>query len=158
MPADTRPAFIDFEASSLDLIDGYPIEVGLCLADGSVHSWLIRPHQLWQDWSDNAEAIHCITRERLAQEGGPVADVTAHLNRLLAGPVFFDAWTFDGFWLHRLYRAAQATPPFQLESVSMLLDQSQVKHWAGVRHQVIADRSEERRVGKECRCGGSRYD
>src|SRR5690554_174596 len=59
--------------------------------------------------------------------------------RVLSGQVFCDAWTFDSFWLHRLYRAAGETPAFQLESISMLLDQTQVRHWSGVRQQVIAE-------------------
>jgi len=54
MMIDDQPAFIDFEASSLDLIASYPIEVGVCLANGEVRSWLIEPHVLWQDWSDSA--------------------------------------------------------------------------------------------------------
>ena len=47
MQPDSCPAFIDFEASSLDLIASYPIEVGLCLPDGALHSWLIRPNRQW---------------------------------------------------------------------------------------------------------------
>ena len=139
MQPDSCPAFTDFEASSLDLIASYPIEVGLCLPDGALHSWLIRPNRQWQDWSDSAEAIHGITRSRLEQDGRPVAEVVEQLNGLLSGQVFCDAWTFDSFWLHRLYRAAGETPAFQLESISMLLDQAQVRHWSGVRQQVIAE-------------------
>lgn len=139
MNPDASPAFIDFEASSLDLIASYPIEVGVCLPDGTLHSWLIRPYQLWQDWSDSAEAIHGISRARLEHDGRPVDEVAQQLNQLLSGQVFCDAWTFDSFWLHRLYRAAGATPGFQLESISMLLDPSQVRQWSGVRQQVISE-------------------
>ncbi|SFR66107.1 hypothetical protein SAMN05216203_2313 [Marinobacter daqiaonensis] len=133
------PAFIDFEASSLDLIASYPIEVGVCLADGSLHSWLIHPHVLWQDWSDTAEEIHGITRDTLIEEGISVRRVAHHLNELLSGPVFCDAWTFDSFWLHRLYRAADMRPAFQLESVSMLLSPAQIQRWSAIRRQVIED-------------------
>src|SRR5690554_592644 len=59
--------------------------------------------------------------------------------RVLSGQVFCDAWTFDSFWLHRLFRAAGETPEFQLESVSMLLNPAQVRQWSGTRQQVIAD-------------------
>jgi len=139
MNSDSSPAFIDFEASSLDLIASYPIEVGVCMPDGSLHSWLIRPHVLWQDWSESAETIHGISRTRLEQEGTPVGEVARALNRLLPEQIFCDAWTFDSFWLHRLFRAAGETPEFQLESVSMLLNPAQVRQWSGTRQQVIAD-------------------
>lgn len=139
MNPDFRPAFIDFEASSLDLIASYPIEVGICMPDGALHSWLIQPHARWQDWSDSAERIHGISRTRLKQEGRPAGEVAQELNQLLCGQVFCDAWTFDSFWLHRLYRAAGQTPTFQLESISMLLDPAHVRQWSGVRQRVIAD-------------------
>ncbi|MBL3556310.1 MULTISPECIES: hypothetical protein [Marinobacter] len=137
MTTEPSPAFIDFEASSLDLIASYPIEVGICLPDGALHSWLIQPHVLWQDWSESAENIHGITRHTLEQEGTPVSEVAANLNRLLVGQVFCDAWTFDSFWLHRLFRAANTRADFQLESISTLLDADQVRLWASSRQQVI---------------------
>jgi len=139
MNSDPGPAFIDFEASSLNLITSYPIEVGVCLPDGSLHSWLIRPHGLWQDWSESAETIHGISRAQLELEGQPVHNVARQLNQLLTDQVFCDAWTFDSFWLHRLYRAAGATAGFQLESISTLLDPAQVRLWSGTRQQVIAE-------------------
>ncbi|MGC8119724.1 hypothetical protein [Marinobacter sp. VGCF2001] len=139
MSSESGPAFIDFEASSLDLITSYPIEVGVCLPDGSLHSWLIQPHVLWQDWSESAQTIHGISRERLAEEGVAPEHVARQLNRLLPEQVFCDAWTFDSFWLHRLFRAAGETPAFQLESISVLLDPAQVHQWSGIRQQVISD-------------------
>lgn len=139
MTSDFTPAFIDFEASSLDLIASYPIEVGICMPDGELHSWLISPHVLWQDWSESAERIHGISRETLHEEGMAVTEVAQQLNGLLPDQVFCDAWTFDSFWLHRLFRAAKTQPTFQLESISMLLNSQQVRHWSGVRQQVISD-------------------
>lgn len=138
MKTEPSPAFIDFEASSLDLIASYPIEVGLCLPDGTLRSWLIQPHVLWLDWSDSAENIHGITRKRLQKEGRPVSEVADSLNRLLSGPVYCDAWTFDSFWLHRLFRAANLQARFQLESVSSLLNADQSGLWASLRQQVIS--------------------
>jgi hypothetical protein len=139
MTPDFNPAFIDFEASSLDLIASYPIEVGVCMPDGALHSWLIQRHVLWQDWSDAAQNIHGISRARLKEEGMLVSDVARALNRCLPEQVFCDAWTFDSFWLHRLYRAAGIAPEFQLESVSTLLDPDQVRQWSGIRQQVIGE-------------------
>lgn len=134
-----QPAFIDFEASSLDLIASYPIEVGICMPDGTLHSWLICPHVLWQDWSESAEQIHGITRQTLEADGIAVGEVARALNELLPAQVFCDAWTFDSFWLHRLFRAARITPAFQLESISALLDTQQVRQWSAIRQQVITE-------------------
>lgn len=139
MTVPSNPAFLDFEASSLDLIASYPIEVGVCLPDGSLHSWLIKPHVLWQDWSESAEQVHGISRATLEQEGTNVLDVAQALNELLTDQVFCDAWTFDSFWLHRLFRAANILPGFHLESVSLLLTSAQVQRWSATRHQVISD-------------------
>ncbi|AOY89337.1 hypothetical protein BKP64_14805 [Marinobacter salinus] len=139
MTTDIRPAFIDFEASSLDLIASYPIEVGICMPDGELHSWLISPHVLWQDWSESAERIHGISRQTLETDGQAVSEVAHSLNELLPEQVFCDAWTFDSFWLHRLFRAARVRPEFQLESISMLLNPQQIRKWSALRQQVIAD-------------------
>ena len=138
MTTHPSPAFIDFEASSLDLIASYPIEVGICLPDGELHSWLICPHVLWLDWSESAERIHGIPRERLYTEGTQAVEVAHHLNELLPDRVFCDAWTFDSFWLHRLYKAARLQPRFELESIATLLDEQQVSAWPAARKQVIA--------------------
>jgi hypothetical protein len=131
------PIFLDFEASSLDLICSYPIEVGICLGDGSLHSWLIRPAPLWNNWSEQAQAIHGIPRERLMDEGLQVQDVASLLNERLVGNVYSDAWTFDSFWLHRLYKAAHTKPSFWLESVSLLLSPAQIHAWKNTRRQII---------------------
>src|SRR5690606_5104572 len=109
---NASPAFIDFEASSLDLIASYPIEVGICMPDGTLHSWLIRPHGSWQDWSESADTIPGTPRADLEDEGAAVDQVAAGLHAWLASQVFCDARTFDSFWLHRLYRAAGTTPAF----------------------------------------------
>ncbi|WP_148861113.1 3'-5' exonuclease [Marinobacter fonticola] len=137
MNVSDRPAFIDFEASSLDLIASYPIEVGVSLPDGTLHSWLIAPHVLWQDWSESAEAIHGISRDTLLAEGREVRDVAYELNQILSDEVYCDAWTFDSFWLHRLFRAARLRPNFLLESVSSILGAHQIQQWSETRQQVI---------------------
>ena len=134
-PSD--PSFIDFEASSLDLVASYPIEVGLCMGDGSIRSWMIKPHVLWDDWSSSAEAIHGISRSQLMEEGYDIEAVTGELDALLPKLVFCDAWTFDSFWLHRLYRAVHRKPRFQLESVSMILTSDEVALWPDLRRAVI---------------------
>lgn len=142
--ADQAPTFIDFEASSLDLVASYPIEVGVCLPDGEVKSWLIKPHVLWKDWSERSARIHGIARETLENEGQEVHIVATELNELLSGDVFCDAWTFDSFWLHRLFKAAKIKPAFHLDSIASLLNDEQVKCWQEVHKSVIDELSLER--------------
>ncbi|MDX1588361.1 MAG: hypothetical protein R3296_05435 [Oleiphilaceae bacterium] len=141
MSDPTPPAFIDFEASSLDLVASYPIEVGVCLPEGHIDSWLIEPHILWREWSESAQNIHGIERQQLLDEGHDLAWVACHLNEILPDTVYCDAWTFDSFWLHRLYRAARVSPAFQLESVSAILTPAQVDRWAATRARVIRELS-----------------
>ncbi len=119
------------------MIESYPIEAGLCLNGHRLHSWLIKPFELWQDWSQSAEQIHGIARDELIHSGEDVLTVARELNRLLPAQVFCDAFTFDSFWLHRLFRAAAIKPAFQLESVAVLLDSRQVDLWSETRLQVI---------------------
>jgi len=133
------PAFIDFEASSLDLVASYPIEVGICLSDGSLDSWLIRPHVLWREWSDSAQRIHGIDRSQLMDDGQDLGTVARTLNACLPATIYCDAWTFDSFWLHRLYKAANLKPTFQLESVSAILMPEEVDLWASTRARVISE-------------------
>ncbi|MCP5169520.1 MAG: hypothetical protein H6999_07150 [Hahellaceae bacterium] len=134
------PVFIDFEASSLDLVSSYPIEVGICCEDGSTRSWLVKPHVIWQDWSAQAQKIHGISQEELCRDGLPLSQVTEELNALLNNQtVYCDAWTFDSFWLHRLFKGARCKPTFHLESVSVLLNSQQIQRWQTTRTNVIKE-------------------
>lgn len=133
------PVFIDFEASSLDLIASYPIEVGICLPDGETKSWLIKPHVIWSDWSERSARIHGIPKQDLQTKGLDIHQVITELNSALHGPVYCDAWTFDSFWLHRLFKAGKKKPAFQLDSVSSILNATQIEQWQGIRAQVIAN-------------------
>jgi len=76
------PAIIDLEASGFGR-GSYPIEVGVALADGSVFSELIRPPEHWVHWSEDAEAIHGITRPQLMEHGKTPREVAMQLNDLL---------------------------------------------------------------------------
>ncbi|WP_197468887.1 MULTISPECIES: exonuclease domain-containing protein [unclassified Oleiphilus] len=135
-----NPIFIDFEASSLDLIASYPIEVGICMPNGDTHSWLIKPHVLWKDWSGKAAKIHGISRDELEKNGQDCDQVAQELNELLGDHfVYCDAWTFDSFWLHRLFKASGIKHSFQIESISALLDADQVSKWQDVHNQAIND-------------------
>ncbi len=134
------PVFIDFEASSLDLVASYPIEVGVCMADGTLHDWLIKPHVIWRDWSEKSQQIHGIAPEVLQREGLPISQVTHELNELLHGmTVYCDAWTFDCFWLHRLFKSIRRKPEFQIDSIAVLLNPRQIPRWQGTRNEVVRD-------------------
>ncbi len=91
--------FLVFEASSLS-DHSYPVEVAWVFQDGRSESHLIRPATGWTDWDDEAEAIHGITREKLASEGEPHADVATHMVEvscpLLSGPSITIVWTKEG--------------------------------------------------------------
>ncbi|PID43646.1 MAG: hypothetical protein CSA52_02765 [Gammaproteobacteria bacterium] len=134
-----EPTFIDFEASSLSLIESYPIEVGLCPPDGKPVGWLIKPHILWYDWSEKSEQVHQITRQLLNEEGTHLKHVASALNEKIDGIVYCDAWTFDLFWLHRLFKAAKLQPAFRLESIANLLTEDQVVLWQSARKSVIRE-------------------
>jgi hypothetical protein len=98
-------AFIDFEASSLAR-HGYPIEVAWVFEDGRSESFLIAPIEKWTDWDPAAEAIHGISRERLASDGVAAERVAGRLVAALQGhQVFASAPSWDGKWLSRLLRA-----------------------------------------------------
>ena len=99
-------AFLDFEASSLAK-KSYPIEVAWVFEDGTGEAHLIRPAPDWTDWNPAAEAIHRISRERLAREGVPHDRVAQRMVEALTGhELFASAPSWDGKWLSALLRAA----------------------------------------------------
>ena len=130
--------FIDFEASSLDLISSYPIEVGIGSQSGAF-GWLIRPVGSWRDWSEDSEAVHGISKDRLQREGLPVREVCKALNDHIREVCFCDAYTFDQFWLTRLFRAAGIQPTFRLESVVELLTPRQAVRWPVIRRAWLSE-------------------
>lgn len=139
LKTDHVPTFIDFEASSLDLLSSYPIEVGICLPNGETRSWLIKPHVLWSDWSEKAARIHGIAKDTLQQEGQEISEVITELNSAISGTVYCDAWAFDSFWLHRLFKAGKTEPCFELDSITSILTNEQIDQWQNIREGVIND-------------------
>jgi len=133
------PIFIDFEASSLDLVSSYPIEVGICLPNGEVKSWLIKPHVMWRDWSEKAARVHGISKEELQSDGLEISRVTRELNEILSGPVYCDAWAFDSFWSHRLFKAGKVKPIFELDSITSILKPDEIDQWQDIRAGAIED-------------------
>lgn len=110
------------------------------MPDGTTHAWLIEPHVLWKDWSAKAGKIHGIKRSELEKNGAVIIDVATELNTLLGDNfVYCDAWTFDSFWLHRLFKASGIKHSFQIESISALLNEEQVQRWLDVHNETIKD-------------------
>jgi len=116
-------AIIDFEASCLPEDHfSYPIQVSLTRLDGPSRSWLIRPSPKWQfwDWSDEAEALHGISRARLAGEGLPVAQVLAELAAEAAGCTVYGGSDLHAYWLETLAVAANRPVPFPIRDLGDL--------------------------------------
>ncbi|MFT6029180.1 MAG: DNA polymerase III epsilon subunit-like protein [Oleiphilaceae bacterium] len=134
---EQTPIFIDFEASSLDLLSSYPIEVGICLPSGETRSWLIKPHVLWKDWSEKAARIHGISKATLQEEGQEISEVIKELNSVISGTAYCDAWAFDSFWMHRLFKAGKCKSNFELDSITSILDSEQIDQWQDIRAGVI---------------------
>jgi hypothetical protein len=98
--------FLDFEASSLS-DHSFPVEVAWVFQDGRSESHLIRPAPEWTDWDVEAEAIHGLSRERLAAEGEAHDVVASRMVEALSDhELFASAPSWDGKWLSALLRGA----------------------------------------------------
>ncbi|MCP5324764.1 MAG: hypothetical protein H7A09_00345 [Oceanospirillaceae bacterium] len=133
------PAIIDLEASGFGR-GSYPIEVGVALVDGTVHSFLIKPPAHWNHWDTEAEKIHGISRDLLQAEGHSPREVAIALNELLRGQTLYsDAWSFDSSWVGRLYDEAEIVQRFRMDTINKLLNEPQMMGWDAMKKQVIAD-------------------
>ena len=131
------PIIIDVEASGFGR-GSYPIEVGLALADGSRHCFLIAPARSWQHWDEEAEKVHGISRETLLTHGRPIQDVAWRLNELLLRrTVYTDAWAYDMSWLGKLYDVANTHQTFRIADIAELIDEEQRQRWHATKQAVI---------------------
>ncbi|TNC92413.1 hypothetical protein [Thalassolituus sp.] len=130
------PAIIDVEASGFGR-GSYPIEIGFALEDREVKSCLILPADSWTHWSDEAEAIHGISRDQLREEGLSVRDVALFLNEELRGKTLYsDAWSFDSSWIGRLFEEAELVQRFRIETINKLLTPDQMENWQGTKKDL----------------------
>jgi hypothetical protein len=116
---------IDFEASCLPKHGrSFPIEVGVCDLAGTTRSWLIRPHSHWRDWTwtEEAQALHGLTRARLETDGLAADDVLAELSATVKGRQVVADSDLDIEWLKTLAGAARRLTPFKVDHVAVLLD------------------------------------
>jgi hypothetical protein len=116
---------IDFEASCLPKHGrSFPIEVGVCDLAGTSRAWLIRPHDHWRDWTwtEEAQALHGITRARLETDGFPADEVLTELSAVVRGCQVVADSDLDIEWLKTLAAAARKLATFKVDHVAVLLD------------------------------------
>ncbi|MFC3852680.1 hypothetical protein ACFOSD_07530 [Salinispirillum marinum] len=131
------PAILDIEASGFGK-GSYPIEVGVALPDGSVSSFLIKPHPDWTHWSQDAEALHGISQEYLHAHGATPREVAERLNILLEGQtVYSDGWGVDSSWLSLLFYYAGWRQAFQLDTITRILSEEQLVLWDSTRDTLF---------------------
>ncbi|WP_425263343.1 hypothetical protein [Vibrio owensii] len=115
--------YADCEASGLS-DDSYPIEIAWIDTDGSQDDFLINPSSGsdWDHWDLSAEAVHNLKREDCIKKGINVVEAAIRLNSQLRGQVVYtDAPAFDGFWIDRLFQAAQVERLFDIDSIDTYL-------------------------------------
>ncbi|WP_395392550.1 hypothetical protein [Novosphingobium sp. BL-8A] len=115
--AITIPALIDFEASCLpEHGQSYPIEVAIARTDGESRAWMIRPLAAWEhwDWSEEAEALHGISRAMLECDGLPAAQVLAEMTEFVGGCAVYSDAELDEYWLEVLCQGLSASLPFPI--------------------------------------------
>lgn len=133
------PVIVDIEASGFGR-GSYPIEVGLALADGTPHCFLVAPVRTWTHWDPQAEQIHGISRDCLEKYGRPVQDVAWRLNELLRDrTVYSDAWLFDMSWLGKLYDKANLPQRFRIAPLVDLMSQAQMAAWDETKVEVTRE-------------------
>jgi DNA polymerase III epsilon subunit-like protein len=137
--ANKVPPIIDLEASGFGR-GSYPIEVGFALENRDIHSFLIKPEDDWTHWSEEAEQIHGISRERLLAEGMSIEDIALKLNEMLRGQTLYsDAWSFDSSWIGRLFDSAGIVQRFRIETINKLLKPNQVEFWHPTKEAVLQE-------------------
>ena len=130
------PTIIDVEASGFG-VDGYPIEVGVVKYNGERYCALIKPVDDWQHWCENAEKIHGISRELLANRGKHVHEVCAELNDFLQETMAFsDAWIHDNPWLNRLFFAARMNRSFHVSPIEYIASEEQLMLWDATKKRL----------------------
>jgi hypothetical protein len=95
--------YIDFEASSLNEQDSYPISLGI-VHQGQTYYWLIKPKSSWIDWDVYAERIHNISRSHLNFHGKESSIVAEEMKLLLGKKslLYSDNPFWESLWLNKL--------------------------------------------------------
>ena len=140
----TIPSIIDVEASGFGSLS-YPIEVGVIDQLGNRYCSLIKPQNDWTHWDMQAQSLHGISRELLAEKGLSVNEVCRQLNDFLFGQVVYsDGWAVDNTWLIKLFNAAKVTMQFHLSSLEMILNETQMSLWHSTKDKLFEQMKEQR--------------
>ena len=138
------PGILDIEASGFGP-QSYPLEVGVVRPDGRKLCRLIRPEPTWTHWSDEAEALHGITRREALLHGFPVSEVACALNDFIgARVVYSDAWVLDNTWIRRLFFAAHERQLFSLSAIEYVMTEPLMKTWQKAREEVLSEATQRR--------------
>lgn len=143
---------IDFEASCLPRHGrSFPIEVGIA-GPAIVRCWLIQPGEDWADWdwTDEAQALHGLSRDRIAREGQPAQAVIGELAALVAGHRVVADSVLDQYWLETLAMVARVPVPFAIDHVAMLLDERHIGESAIMAAVAFADANHPARHRAAC--------
>ena len=133
---NTKIATLDIEASDIHP-DSYPIEIGVLLPNGDSYCSLIKPPSQWSHWSDQAEAVHGISRQEVCEHGKSVTEVAHALNRCLEGKtVYSDCWVLDHPWMIRLFQFAQVKPTFVLTDVMYCLFECEYEQLGSIKREI----------------------
>lgn len=137
---EKKPAIIiDIEASGFGA-GSYPIEIGIAFPDGDTQCYLIKPEENWTHWGKEAEAVHGINQNTLAEYGTDARTVAQRLNSLLRGKtVYSDGWSKDVSWLATLFETVENIPLFRIETLTKILNQTQLDCWEKIKASVIQD-------------------
>jgi len=138
------PTIIDVEASGFGSLS-YPIEVGVIDQSGKKFCSLIKPQSDWTHWDSQAESLHGISRQLLAQRGLPVQEVCLQLNTFLMGQIIYsDGWVVDDTWLIKLFNAAKIVMQFHVSSLEMILNETQMLRWHSTKDRLFRQMKEPR--------------
>ncbi len=131
------PNIIDVEASGFGSLS-YPIEVGVINQFGERFCSLIKPQSDWTHWDTQAESLHGISRQLLAEKGVSVQEVCQQLNQFIAGEVVYsDGWAVDDSWLIKLFHSAKVTMQFHVSSLEMILNETQMSEWHSTKDRLF---------------------
>lgn len=148
---ENYPLFLDCEASSLSP-DSFPIEIAWNNSEGMIESYLINifryPNE-YDDWSKDAQSLHGITKQYLAEKGKEPQFVVDQMEQRLNGKVLLtDAPDWDSFWIRRLYESVNKECSFEFGNAIDLFNKiepynhiykSQARKLAGHKHRAASD-------------------
>jgi hypothetical protein len=132
---------MDVKASGLGSLSN-PIEVGDINRSGKRFCRLIKPQSDWTHWDSQAGSLHGIRRQLLAEKGLSAAESVFD-----GKAVYSDGWMVDDTWLIKLFHAAKVTKSFHVNSLEMILNQSQMSLWHSTKDRLFHQMKEQRHRG-----------